>query len=134
MREAPGRFMGRVLGSESDEVAGLRPHGVVQAEGAAHHETGAARGGGGQIVQPAREIARSTGNTALVQANDNIAGNENAQDIFALFQGLTCRGQGRVGIADAGFRHPAPTGKAFPVVGRGLPPECGSRTAPNTHT
>ena len=85
--------MGQGLGSESDHVAGPRPHGVVQAEGAAHHETGAARGVGGQLVQPAREIARSAGNTALVQANDNIAGNENAQDIFALFQGLTCRGR-----------------------------------------
>ena len=66
--------------------------------------------------------------------SDLIAGNENAQDIFALFQGLTCRGQGRVGIADDGFRHRAPTGKAFQVVGRGIAPECGSRTAHNDKT
>ena len=118
-----GQLVREGLRAEGDEVLCLVAHGVVQAEGPAYDEAGAARPVGGQSVQKAGKFAGGHGSPFLIEADWYILRTEGGEYALAFFFHAARRGQGRIRVLDDGFRHLAETGYAFQIMLPGFLPE-----------
>ena len=95
-KDHPRQFVREGLRPEGDEVLRLFPHGIVQAEGAAHDEAGAARPVAGQSVQKTGKFTGGHGTPFLIEADWYILRPKGGKDALAFLFHAACReGPGR---------------------------------------
>lgn len=124
-----GQLVREGLRAEGQQTARPFPYGGVQAEGSADDKTGTARSIGGHSVQKAGKFSRGQGTALLIEADHHILRLQRGKNAPAFVFDASGDGQRRVGIADDGVRHLTPANQPFQIVGGGLLPEGGARTA-----